>query len=201
MSPTHFCLGTFTAESLKNNFGFKLGGEVSSFSFRHRILLSSRWILYHNLVLESGPNFRWQYTFAELTQSDLENIDKLIQASETRIKEYVDLKINASEAKLSGQIKALDERLSGQIKALDERLSGQIKALDERLSGQINALDGQMTQIYGFVIALVALIAVAVGLPQILVARQGKEMRTQDQRIEALQQEIEKLKQERIDRP
>jgi peptidoglycan hydrolase CwlO-like protein len=120
--------------------------------------------------------------FAELTQSDLENIDKLIQASETRIKEYVDLKINASEAKLSGQIKALDER-------------------DERLSGQINALDGQMTQIYGFVIALVALIAVAVGLPQILVARQGKEMRTQDQRIEALQQEIEKLKQERIDRP
>ena len=60
--PTHFCLGTFTAESLKNNFGFKLGSEVSSFSFRHRILLSSRWILYHNLVLESGPNFRWQYT-------------------------------------------------------------------------------------------------------------------------------------------
>ena len=51
-------------------------------------------------------------------------------------------------------------------------------------------------------IALVALIAVAVGLPQILVARQAKEMlRTQNQRIEALQQEIEKLKQERIDRP
>ena len=59
--PTHFCLGTFTAESLKNNFGFKLGSEVFSFSFHHRILLSSRWILYHNLVLESGPNFRWQY--------------------------------------------------------------------------------------------------------------------------------------------
>ena len=29
----------------------------------HRILLSSRWILYHNLVLGSGPNFRWQYNF------------------------------------------------------------------------------------------------------------------------------------------
>ena len=27
----------------------------------HRILLSSRWILYHNLVLGSGLNFRWQY--------------------------------------------------------------------------------------------------------------------------------------------
>ena len=114
--------------------------------------------------------------FAELTQSDLEKIDKLIQESEARIKEYVDLKISA----------------------LDVKLTGEIKALDERLTGKINSLDGRLTQVYGFVIALVALIAVAVGLPQIFVARQGKEMRTQDQRIEALQQEIEKLKQERI---
>lgn len=125
--------------------------------------------------------------FAELTQSDLQKIDKLIQASETRIKEYVDFKINA-----------LDVKLSAEIKALDVKLSGEIKALDERLTGQIKALDGRLTQVYGFVIALVALIAVAVGLPQILVARQGKETRAQDQRIEALQQEIEKLKQERI---
>ena len=117
--------------------------------------------------------------FAELTQSDLQKIDKLIQASETRIKEYVDLKINA----------------------LDGKLTGQIRTLDERVTGQIKALDGRLTQVYGFVIALVALIAVAVGLPQILVARQGKEMRAQDQRIEALQQEIEKLKQERDSGP
>ena len=128
--------------------------------------------------------------FAELTQSDLEEIDKLIQASETRIKEYVDLKINA-----------LDVKLTGQIKALDERLTGQIKALDAKLTGEINVLDGRLTQVYGFVIALVALIAVAVGLPQILVARQGKELRVQDQRIEALQQEIEKLKQDRDSGP
>ena len=51
----------------------KLGSEVSSFSFRHRILLSSRWILYHNLVLESGPNFRWQYItpITKLTQLEV----------------------------------------------------------------------------------------------------------------------------------
>ena len=41
----------------------KLGGEGSSFSFRHRRLLSSRLLVYHNLGLESGPNFRWQYSF------------------------------------------------------------------------------------------------------------------------------------------
>ena len=139
--------------------------------------------------------------FAELTQSDLQKIDKLIQASETRIKEYVDLKINALDAKLTGQINALDAKLTGQINALDAKLTGQINALDERVTGQIKAVDGRLTQVYGFVIAPVALIAVAVGLPQILVARQGKEMRVQDQRIEALQQEIEKLKQERDSGP
>lgn len=111
--------------------------------------------------------------FAELSQDDLKEIDKLIQASEKRIKEYVDLKINALDAKLTGQINAVGER--------------------------INGVEGRLTQVYGFVIALVALIAVAVGLPQFLVARQTKEMHTQDQRIEALQQEIEKLKKERRD--
>ena len=101
--------------------------------------------------------------FAELTQSDLKEIDKLIQASENRIKEYVNLKINTLDAKLTGEIKALDERLTGQINAVGER---------------INGIEGRLTQVYGFVIALVALIAVAVGLPQILVARQRKEMCT-----------------------
>ncbi|MDE0087460.1 MAG: hypothetical protein OXU23_17190 [Candidatus Poribacteria bacterium] len=134
--------------------------------------------------------------FAELTQSDLDKIDELIQASENRIKQYVDLKINALDAKLSGQIKVVDERLTGQINAVEAKLTGEIKAVGER----INGVEGRLTQIFGFMIALVALIAVAVGLPQILVARQGKEMRIQDQRIEALQQEIEKLKQERIDK-
>ena len=44
-----------------------LNSGVKFLRFRlvlHRILLSSRWILYHNLVLESGPNFRWQYKFS-----------------------------------------------------------------------------------------------------------------------------------------
>ena len=123
--------------------------------------------------------------FAELTQSDLKEIDKLIQASENRIKEYIDLKINALDAKLTGEINAVEVKLTGQINAVGER---------------INGIERRLTQIYGFVIALVALIAVAVGLPHILVAREIKEMRhTQNQRIEALQKEIEKLRKERID--
>ena len=58
---TQFCLGTFTAEGLKNNRRFKLGRKSSSFSFRHRRFLSMRLLLWHNLGYESGPNFREQY--------------------------------------------------------------------------------------------------------------------------------------------
>ena len=48
--------------SASNNFRFKLGGEGSSFSFRHRNSPFCEIVLYHNLGLEGGLNFRWQYT-------------------------------------------------------------------------------------------------------------------------------------------
>ena len=60
ISSTEFCLGSFTAKGLKYDFCFKLGGEVSSFRYRNSPF--SRLLLYHNLFLEGGPNFRWQYT-------------------------------------------------------------------------------------------------------------------------------------------
>ena len=114
--------------------------------------------------------------FADLTPTDLKNIDDLIKASEARIKEYVDLKIDA----------------------LDKKFTGEIKTLDKKFTGEIKALDGRVTQIYGVLIALIALIAVAVGLPQYLLARRGKEMQTYMEKIDALSREIENLKQKRI---
>ena len=60
-----------------------------------------------------------------------------------------------------------------------------------------------MNYIFMMVIALVALIAVVVGIPQIIVAMQRKDMRAQERskKIEALQQEIETRNPERIVRP
>ena len=142
--------------------------------------------------------------FAELSQSDFQRIqsivEKTVEKSEKQIKDYVDLKINALDAKLSGEIKTLDEKLIGEINALDAKLSGEIKTLDEKLTGGINGLDGRLNQLFLLVIALIALIAVAVGMPHILVARQGKEIRSQNQRIEALQQEIETIRHEMNER-
>ena len=116
---------------------------------------------------------------AALTPGDLQSIDELIKASETRMKEYVDLKIGI----VREEIKTVRE---------------EIKTLDAKLSGEIKSVDGRVTQIFGFLIALIGLIAVAVGLPQYLLARRSKEMQTYMEKIDELGREIEKLKQQRI---
>ena len=80
-------MGRFTAKRLKYDFCFKLGGEVSS--FRHRNAPFSRLLLYHNLVLEGGPNFRWQYIIEvsqlfvskQMAVGDLKNKPSIIIAS------------------------------------------------------------------------------------------------------------------------
>ena len=121
--------------------------------------------------------------FGQLQQTDLDKIEKMFTASEARMKEYIDLKIDALDAKLTGQIDALDKKFTGEIKAVKE---------------EIKAVDGRVTQIFGFLIALIGLIAVAVGLPQYLLARRGKEMQIYMEKIDELSREIEKLKQQRI---
>ena len=135
--------------------------------------------------------------FSELTAEDIEKIRSIVKeetaASENRMKEYVSHEI----AKVNIKIEEMDKRLTSEIKALDSRLTVEIRALDKRLD-----------HIFTLVIALVAFIAVVIGIPQIIVATQRKDIRAQDEKIEvqqrqieALQQEIEKRKQEHIVRP
>ena len=132
--------------------------------------------------------------FAELTQTDLSKINDLILASEKRMKEYVDLKIDALDKKLTGEINTVKE----EIRTLDAKLTGQIDALDKKLTGEIKTVDGRVSLAIVFVVALIGLIAVAVGIPQFLLARRGKEMEAYLEKVEALSREIEALKQQRI---
>ena len=59
-------------------------------------------------------------------------------------------------------------------------------------------MDKQVGRNFNLVLCLIALIAIAVGLPQIITAWQGRML---TKKYEALKQEIEMLKQERIVRP
>ena len=112
--------------------------------------------------------------FSDLTAADIEKIRSIVKeegtASETRMKEYISQEI----AKVNIKIEEMDKRLTGEIETLGERLN----------------------HIFMLVMALVAFIAVVIGIPQIIVAMQRKDIRTQDEKIEAQQKQIEALQQE-----
>ena len=121
--------------------------------------------------------------FAQLTQTDLDRINALILASEKRMKEYMDIRIDT---------------VREEIKTLDAKLTGQINTVKEEIKG----VKGSVSMLYGFVIALVALITLAVGLPQFLLARREKEEQANKDELKEeileLKRELEKLKQQRI---
>ena len=138
------------------------------------------------VILSAGLFLFTAPAFSKLTTADIEKIRSIIKeesiASENRMKEYISHEI----AKVNIKIEEMDKRLTSEIRALDKRLD----------------------HIFTLVIALVVFIAVVIGIPQIIVAMQRKDIRAQDKKIEAqqrqieaLQQEIEKRKQEHIVRP
>ena len=51
--------------------------------------------------------------------------------------------------------------------------------MDKRLTNQINAVDTQVGRNFNLVLGLIALIAVAVGLPQIIITWQRRKLREQ----------------------
>ena len=82
--------------------------------------------------------------FSELTREDIEAIRKIVKeevtASEKRMKEHVDLKIQTVNAKIDG------------------------------INTRIEDLDKQLGRIWAVIIALIGLIAAAIAIPQIMVA-------------------------------
>ena len=135
--------------------------------------------------------------FADLSVSDLEKIEAIVKDSEARMKEYVSQEIE----KVNIRITEMDKRLTTTITEMDKRLTSDIKSVEKQLTIGINALDNQVGRNFNLVLGLIALIAVAVGLPQIITAWQGRKLREHTEKYDALKQEIEMLKQERIVRP
>ncbi len=117
--------------------------------------------------------------FAELSQSDFEKIqsivEKAVEKSEKQIKEYVDLKIDAVNAKID---------------AIDMKIDTKIDAVNTR----IDAVDKSVGRNFYLIIATFTLIVVAVGIPQVIIAIQSKK-------YNKLIDDVEMLKQQRIASP
>ena len=121
--------------------------------------------------------------FGELTKEDLRTIIKEeIAASEKRMREYIDLKVDG-----------LDKSLNARIDGLDKSLNARIDGLDKNLDASIDALDKRIGDVWLMMIALVGLITATIAIPQIIIAyreRGQKELRSE---IEQLRQKVEAI--------
>ncbi len=124
--------------------------------------------------------------YSQLIDADLNKIRLVVkeevEASEKRMKEYVD----TTEKRMKEYV---TQEIAKEIRPVNASITEMGKRLDN---------------IFTLVIVLVGFIAAVVGIPQIIVAMQGKNIKKQDHQIESLHkqienllQEIEKLKQER----
>ncbi len=101
--------------------------------------------------------------FGELTREDIRTIFKEENdASEKRIKEYIDLKIETVNARIDG--------------------------VEKNLNGKIDALDKRMDNMWRLMMGLFGLVAATIAIPQIIIAyrdRGRKEMQSQIDQLRA----------------
>ena len=70
-----------------------------------------------------------------------------------------------------------------------------------RLDGRLTGVEKQIATITNLIYWLMALIVIAIGIPQIIMAFRSRKDRDQERKIEELIREIETLKQQRIVSP
>ena len=128
------------------------------------------------LLIFAGP------VFSELTVQDLEKIRSIVKESEDLLKKDIE--------NIRAIVKESEDRLREEIKKSED-------GLKEHIDFTISEMDKRLNMVFGFVIALISLIVVVVGIPQIIMVWRGRGDRTQTAQIQELRREIEMLKQQR----
>jgi len=83
-------------------------------------------------------------------------------------------------------------------KEFKEEITASETRLKDYVDVKFEGVNGMLMVIVGFVSAMIVLIVVTVGIPQVIMAWRGKETREQDERIKELSEEIEALKRRQI---
>ena len=86
------------------------------------------------------------------------------------------------------------EKIRSIVKESEGHVKEHVDLKIKNVSDKIEEMDKRLNQTFNLVLALIALIIFAIGIPQIVIAWQGKQQKEQAQRIEQMQQEIEVLK-------
>ena len=116
--------------------------------------------------------------FAELTPQDLDKIRLIIHEANQPIK--TEIKTIKTEIKT----------IKTEIKTVKDEIV--------KVRNEVSWIRGRLETIDKYLAWLTALIVVAIGIPQIVVAWRSRKDREQEKQIEALRQEIEVLKQQGV---
>ncbi len=126
---------------------------------------------------------------AELTPEDLDKIRLIVKEE-----------VKAETAPLNAKIQALDTRLQNVEQGVSW-MRGKMEGFDkqfESVNKQFESVGKQISHATNVTYGLIALIVLAVGVPQILIALRNQKDRERDKQIQELREEIETLKQQRI---
>jgi ABC-type transport system involved in cytochrome bd biosynthesis fused ATPase/permease subunit len=128
--------------------------------------------------------------FGALTPEDLRQIDEIVQKSEARMKEYI-------KEYVDSKVQVLDIKIT----SLDTKFSTKIDGLDTKFSTKIDELDKRLQILFALVVALIALVAGAIVIPQVIIAFKEKGTAPLQEQINQLRQKLEALEQSRVLRP
>lgn len=123
---------------------------------------------------------------AELTDADLDKIRLIVNDSEKRIKADIKTDITASE-------KRMKEYIDLKIEGVDKQFMG----VDKQFTG----VSDQITLLTNVIYGLIALIVAAIAIPQLIMAWRSGRDREQERINQELRDEIETLKRQQIINP
>ena len=127
--------------------------------------------------------------FGGLTKEDIRTIIRKevrpiikeeIAASEKRMREHIDLKIETVNAKIDAGDKSLNARIDNVEKIIDES--------DGNLTDRVR-------DIWLLVLALIGLLAAAIAIPQLIIAYREKGHREMQNQIDQLREKLEAMQQ------
>ena len=125
--------------------------------------------------------------FSELTVQDLEKIRSIVKESEDLLKKDIE--------NIRSIVKGSEDLLKKDIENIRSVIKESEDGLKEHIDLKVSEMDKRLNMVFGFVVALISLIVVVVGIPQIIMVWCGRGERTQAEQIQELRQEIETLKQ------
>ena len=131
-----------------------------------------------------------QPAFAELTPEDIKIISDIVKSEnailEKRLREYVDLKFEILDTKFTAKLSELDTKFTTKLSELDIKFTTKFEDTSKR-----------QTLILILVTSLIALIVVAIGIPQIIIALKQRNQAALEAEIKTLREKVELLEQTR----